>query len=114
MIQALQIGALVLAAANLLVLAVLAIRRASLARAETRAQQAQDRMREIALALVDGEPVELGGLGDDDARGLAALLARYGRLLTGTARRLLRMPLRLRSKSISGRSPSRGFCSSPR
>jgi HEAT repeat protein len=87
MIQALQIGALVLAVANLLVLAVLAIRRAALARAETRALQAQARMRDLALALVDGEPVELGGLGDDDARGLAVLLARYGRLLTCAARR---------------------------
>jgi HEAT repeat protein len=44
-------------------------------------------MRETALALVDGEPVELGRLDDDDARGLAGLLSRYGRLLTGAARR---------------------------
>jgi hypothetical protein len=87
MIQALQVGALVLAVANLIVLAVLAGRRAALARAETRAQVAQDRMREAALALVDGEEVDLGSLGDEDAGGLAALLSRYGRLLTGAARR---------------------------
>jgi hypothetical protein len=87
MIQTLQIGALVLAVGNVLVLAVLAMRRALLSRAELRALQAQDRMRDTALALIDGERVELRELGEDDARGLAALLSRYGRLLTGAARR---------------------------
>jgi HEAT repeat protein len=72
-----------LAAAGALSVCVLAVRRVVVARAERRRSEAEGRLRPLALALLDGDDVDLAGLSARDADLLAALLRRYGRSLRG-------------------------------
>jgi len=65
---------------------VLALRRIQVARADRTTREAEARLRPIALALVDGEPVA-GELESRDALRVAALLSRYARWLNRDARR---------------------------
>lgn len=78
-------AAAALAVAALAFLFVLVARRLQLARAERYVRAEEERLRPVALALVDGERVE-PDLRRRSARVLAALLSRYSRWLTGDAR----------------------------
>jgi HEAT repeat protein len=72
-----------LAAAGTLSVCVLAGRRVVVARAERAREQAERRLRPLALALLDGDDVDLGHLSAVEAELFAALLRRYGRNLRG-------------------------------
>jgi hypothetical protein len=65
---------------------VLTVRRLSLAGQTRETLAAETRLRPLALALVEGDPVDLRPLDEREAHILAALLARYGRWLTGSSR----------------------------
>jgi len=89
MLEALGIGALVLAVLSVLFLVALVLRRTSLARAERRQGELEARLRPLALALVDGEEVEEVGDRDLNAEERAALAEAIGRLsrsVSGDAR----------------------------
>jgi HEAT repeat protein len=75
----------VLAFAGLLLVCTLAARHLSLARSERRRLAAEERVRPVALALVEGGTDFLLSLTDDEARALASVLARYARQLKGDA-----------------------------
>ena len=77
-------SAVVLAAVTFVFVCVVAVRRVQVARDERRRAEAEERLRPLALALIDGErPNE--PLSRRDTRALAALLARYSRQLRGAA-----------------------------
>lgn len=76
-----------LALASVLTIVVLVVRRVWVARAERDRRIREDRMRPVALALLDGELEEgLETLDPTDLEALATLLLRYGRALAGGAR----------------------------
>jgi len=74
-----------LALLSLLLVCTLAGRRVTLARAERRRLGAEERLRPLALALVDGGSVPLPPLTAHDSRALAVVLARYARQVNGAA-----------------------------
>lgn len=80
-------AAAALAALGLLLVALLAVRRLHLARRERAERHAEERVRPLALALVDGAEPEARPLAPLEEAALAALLARYSRWLTGSSRR---------------------------
>lgn len=67
--------------------AVLTLRRLALTRSKRLVHEEEERLRPLALALVDGDTVELPELSERSARVLAGLLGRYSRWLAGDARR---------------------------
>lgn len=69
-----------------LVVGVLVVRRLGLARREARRQEAEHRLRPLAIALIEGEIDEPPPLDAVDSAVFAALLERYGRALQGEAR----------------------------
>lgn len=75
-----------LTALNLGVTVTLAVRRLVVARREARMEEAEERLRPVVLAMVDGEDVELPYLDSASTLALSRLLRRYGRLLRGTSR----------------------------
>jgi HEAT repeat protein len=85
-VRALELTSLALALGALLTLAVLIARRSFLARAERRRREAEKRLRPLAIALVEDEPVELTVSGDGEASLLAEIMARYSRALQGDSR----------------------------
>ena len=86
MIELLAWSAAVLGAGAALFVAVLAVRRFQLARAETRSLEAEGQLRPLALGLIEGEAESAELLDERDAEILATLLGRYARQLSGTAR----------------------------
>jgi HEAT repeat protein len=84
-VPALQLASLALALGAVLTLAVLIARRSFLARAERRSSAAETRLRPLAIAIVEGEPVELT-IGDAEASILAEIVSRYSRALQGDSR----------------------------
>jgi HEAT repeats len=84
-IQLFTWGSLVFAAAAVLFVAVLAIRRVQLARGERRRAAAETRLRPVALDLLAGEGGDIEPLGQEEVEVLAGLLGRYSRQLSGTA-----------------------------
>ena len=86
MVNALQYASLALALAATLFVGVLVLRRVMLSREERERRAVEDRLRDDALALVDGDPVELPPLGRREAAVFAAMLARYARQLSGEPR----------------------------
>jgi HEAT repeat protein len=74
-----------LASFSLALLCALVGRRLLVARGERRGVEAEERLRPLALSLVEGEPSELPALTDQDARALAGLLTRYARQVSGAA-----------------------------
>jgi HEAT repeat protein len=64
----------------------LTLRRLVLARQERERLEAEDRLRPLALALLEGETPEVAGLEPRDLHVLTALLARYARWVRGHAR----------------------------
>jgi hypothetical protein len=74
-----------LALLSFLLVSTLAARRVMLARAEHRRLDAEERLRPLALALVEGDPVSLPTLNSRESRALAVVLARYSRQVSGTA-----------------------------
>ena len=75
-----------LALAGTVFVGVLTLRRLVLTRSERLVREEEERLRPLALALVDGDTVELTDLSERSARVLAALLGRYSRWLAGDAR----------------------------
>src|SRR5687768_6096352 len=63
----------------------LAARRVGLDHAERRRLSTEERLRPFALALVEGESVDLPHLGAYESRALARVLARYARQVSGNA-----------------------------
>lgn len=86
MVDALQYASLALGAAATLVVAVLVLRRLRLSRQERQRGAVEDGLRDFALALADGDAVELPPLGRHDAAVFAGMLARYARQLAGEPR----------------------------
>jgi HEAT repeat protein len=84
-VRALQLASLALAMGAVLTLAVLIARRTFLARASHRSSAAETRLRPLAIAIVEGEPVELT-IGDAEAAILAEIVSRYSRALQGDSR----------------------------
>jgi hypothetical protein len=74
-----------LALLSFLLVCTLAIRRIALAHAERRRLSTEERLRPIALALVEGESFDLPRLDAYESRALARVLARYARQVSGTA-----------------------------
>ena len=72
-----------LAAAGALSVGVLAVRRVQVARGDAAREAAERRLRPLALALLDGDDVDLAVLSAYDADLLASLLRRYARSLRG-------------------------------
>jgi HEAT repeat protein len=85
MVRALELASLVLALGAVLTLAVLIARRTFLARADRRRREAEKRLRPLAIAIVEGEQVELT-IEDAEAPILAEIMARYSRALQGDSR----------------------------
>jgi HEAT repeat protein len=85
MSEALAYGTVVLASANAVLLVLLVARRVGVARRERRDRRAEQRLRPLALALVDGEDLVLPRLSRADALVFARLLARYAHALRGSA-----------------------------
>jgi HEAT repeat protein len=77
--------AIVLLAACVLLLVALAIRRVMLAVKERRRFEAERRVRSLAIALVEGEQLEMPTLSARDQAALADVLGRYSRKLSGEA-----------------------------
>lgn len=71
---------------NLAVALWLTVRRLSTAKQERMLQEAEDELRPVVLAFIDGDDVELPKLDEIEAAAFARLLQRYARLLTGSAR----------------------------
>ena len=86
MLEALGIGALVLAVLSVLFLVALVLRRTSLARAERRRNELEARLRPLALALVDGDEVEERELSAEERAILAEAIGRLSRSVSGEAR----------------------------
>lgn len=78
-------SAVILAGAAALSVCVLVARRLLLARADRRALDAEERLRPVALSLLDGQAVELGGLSRRDGEVLCLLLSRLGRNVRGAS-----------------------------
>lgn len=74
--------AFALAAAATLVVTALVSRRMMLARREHRRLRSEERLRPIAIALLEGES-EPGDMSEQDAEVLAGIMGRYARSLTG-------------------------------
>lgn len=87
MVNALQIASLALAAAATAFVLVLVLRRVMLSREERRRREIEDRLRDDAMALIDGDRIELPPLGREEASVFARMLARYARQLSGEPRR---------------------------
>jgi hypothetical protein len=85
MIAALGWASGVLAIASFLLVCTLAARRVTVARSERRRLVAEERLRPVALSLVDGGTDGLPSLTGEQAHVLAAVLARYARQLKGDA-----------------------------
>ena len=85
MIAALGWASGVLGVASLLLVFTLAARRVTLARSERRRLEAEDRLRPMALALVEVGTEVLPSLTGEQAHVLASVLARYARQLKGEA-----------------------------
>ena len=85
MLRTLELVSIALAIATAAFVLVLAVRRVVLARRARRTEEAEERLRPLALALLDGE-VQGSRLSKRDALVLAAVLARYARRLTGEPR----------------------------
>ena len=86
MVDVLQYASLALALAATLLVLVLVLRRITLSREERERRAVEDRLRDHALRLVDGDPVELPALRRREAAVFAAMLARYARQLSGDPR----------------------------
>jgi HEAT repeat protein len=86
MTSALQIASLALALAATVVVLVLVLRRLMLSREQRERDAVETRLRDVALALVDGDAVELPTLAPRDAAVFARMLARYSRQLSGAPR----------------------------
>jgi HEAT repeat protein len=85
MVSALVVIAIVLLAVELVLLLALAVRRVVLAVRERRHAEAEQRVRPLAIALVEGEDLERPALSEDDQTVLAEVLSRYSRMLSGDA-----------------------------
>lgn len=79
-------GAAVLAVLSALFVLVLVVRRLQIARGQRFEREEEERLRPLALALVDGEDLDAAALGRRSGRVLAGLIARYARWLDGDAR----------------------------
>ena len=66
---------------------ILTVRRLQLARAERRLAGAEEKVRALALALVDGQEIEATPLSPEEGQALSRVLARYARRLRGDGRR---------------------------
>jgi len=86
MVQALQLASLALALAATAFVLVLVLRRVMLSREERERQAVEERLRDDALALVDGDDVALPELHRHEAAIFARMLARYSRQLSGEPR----------------------------
>ena len=86
MIAALQLLGVALSLLALATMFVLVGRRLWLGRVERRRSALEQRLRPVALELVDGEEPELGKLSAEEARALATILGRYARKLRGEPR----------------------------
>jgi HEAT repeat protein len=85
-LAALGIAALALTALSGVVLVALVLRRSSLAREERRHAELEERVRPLALALVDGDDIELPPLTTEERAILAEAIGRFSRNLSGEAR----------------------------
>lgn len=86
MLELLGISVLALAALSAVFLVALVLKRSRLAREEQRRETLEERVRPFALALVDGEAVELPELSTEERAMLAEAIGRLSRNLTGDAR----------------------------
>jgi HEAT repeat protein len=86
MVRALVVIAIVLLAVAVLLLIFLAARRVTLAVRERRHAEAEERVRPLAIALVEGEDTTPSELSVDDQAVLAEVLGRYSRKLSGEAK----------------------------
>jgi HEAT repeat protein len=86
MTRSLELVAVALWVLAALTTLVLGGRRLALGRRERRREDLERRLRPLALALVDGEEVDVGTLDRDQSLALAAILERYARKLSGEAR----------------------------
>jgi len=86
MVQALQLASLALALAATAFVLVLVLRRMVLSREERQRRDVEERLRDDALALVDGDHVALPELRRHEAEIFARMLARYSRQLSGEPR----------------------------
>lgn len=86
MVNGLQFASLGLALAATAFVLVLVLRRVMLSREERRRVAVEDRLRDDALALIDGDEVELPPLSRRDAAIFAAMMARFARQLSGEPR----------------------------
>jgi heme exporter protein D len=78
-------SAAALTVASAVLVCVLVLRRAAVARADERRRQAEERLRPFVLALVSGEEPPTPVVTDEDASVVALMLARYARQLAGSA-----------------------------
>ena len=85
MIDTLGLASGALASFTLLLLSTLVARRVMVARAAHRRAEAEQALRPVALAFLEGDAIEVPPLSSRDARALAGLISRYGRQLSGTA-----------------------------
>lgn len=86
MLEALGIAALALAAVSAVFLVALVLRRTSLAREESYRSELEQRLRPLALALVEDDEVELPALPPEELAFLAEVIGRYSRRVTGASR----------------------------
>ena len=86
MVQALQLAGLALAAANILLVVVVVVRRVRLGRLDRRREALEQELRPLALALIAGENVEGSHLSAHQAHVVADLVGRYSGLLAPEAR----------------------------
>jgi hypothetical protein len=86
MFSALQIASLALALAATAFVLVLVLRRVMLSREERQRHEVEERLRDHAMALIDGDAVELPPLDRQEASVFARMLARYSRQLAGEPR----------------------------
>ena len=77
--------AIALTAACLVLLVALAVRRVQLGVRDRRRLEAERRVRPLAIALIEGEDVEVPALSAAEQAALADVLGRYSRKLTGEA-----------------------------
>jgi len=85
-LEALGITALALTALSALFLVALIVRRSAIAREERRRAELEERVRPLALALVDGQEVDLPPLTSEERAMLAEAIGRLSRNLSGDAR----------------------------
>ena len=86
MLELLGISVLALTALSAVFLVALVFRRSSLAREEQRRETLDERVRPFALALADGDDIELPELTTEERAMLAEAIGRLSRNLTGDAR----------------------------